>query len=521
VLFLEVSQLAHTESLWSDAIPGGSAGDARLGCALLGWRVAIACLALGLFTRPAALVNYAMTLATLATFDRFEYHVDYVFTTLNLLLLATPVSARLSLDRAMADLRRARAGLAPLPRAAVSELHASLLVVFGVGVVYFDSVFYKLVSPMWRGGLGMWLPASLPHVAWNDLGPLLDCEWLVKGLGWLTLAFEALFLALVGWRALRPWLLAVGLALHLGIALVFPIPWFGLAVAALYLLLVPAAWYEAAGRWLARAAARSAPWRAAARRLRDGVETLLAALPADAAASAGGPPRAVLVGLTAFLLASQAVATLQAPLVREVAQRAHLGAWLRAVRPAAEAFTDAVSRPLAGITRHGVFMDRHFRGYEHVIAVASVDAQGRETLLPLWDASGSPTRLQTGRLWVYWNWRAVGPRPDPARLADGVRRITAFWAGLHDQSLDDARFVVRVKRIAVPTGWERGWLRREKARPWSELARARWSAGRFAWEPHPVSGTVFGSSPSGTLSGTVFRSSRHSDSSPADPRPRI
>jgi hypothetical protein len=41
---------------------------------------------------------------------------------------------------------------------------------------------------------------------------------------------------------------------------------------------------------------------------------------------------------------------------------------------------------------------------------------------------------------------------------------------------------VRVKRIEVPTAWAPGWLRREKAKPWSDLGRARWTGGRFAWE---------------------------------------
>lgn len=483
VLFLEVSQLARLEPLWAgEALPGVTGSDVRLCYALLAWRVALVCLALGLFTRSTALVSYVMTLATLSTFHRFEYHVDYILTAVNLLLLVTPVSARLSLDRALASRRRARAGLAPLPPVEVSELSGALLLVFGVGVVYLDSVFYKLVSPMWTRGLGLWLPASLPHVAWHDLGPLLDREWLVRGLGWLTLAFEALFLLLVWWRPLRPWLLAVGLGLHLGITVVFPIPWFGLAVACLYLLLIPAEAYERAGRWLGRATARLTPLQRGAERLCGRFEGLLREISAGTESGACEAPRSVLVALVTCLLASQALATLQAPLVREIAQRVGFGALLREVRPFAAAWTSGVSRPLAGITGHGVFMDRHFQGYNRVVTVAYVDAAGREILLPFWDASGAPTRINTGRLWVFWNWRVVGTRLEPTSLADGVRRITAFWARENHVSLDDARFVVRVKRIEVPVAWAPGWLEREKARPWGELGRASWTGGRFEWE---------------------------------------
>jgi hypothetical protein len=482
VLFLEVTQLAGLEPLWSGALPRASASDASLGTALVAWRVAIVCLGLGLFTRSSALVSYVMTLATFSTFHRFEYHADYIFTTVNLLLVFLPVSSRLSLDRVLTTRGRERAGAAPGPPQTVGEIHAALLIVFGVGVVYLDSVFYKLVSPMWRGGLGVWLPASLPHVAWHDLGPILDREWLVKGLGWLTLGFELLFLALMWWRPLRPLLLAVGLGLHLGITLVFPIPWFGLAASTVYLLLVPARWYERAGAWLARAASRAPTLRTSAQRLRGGLDALLGVSAPGSTAHAVDPPRVVLVALATFLLVSQGLATLQAPLVREIAGPAQLGAVLRRMQPLAVGWTEKVSRPLAGITRHGVFMDRHFQRYEEVIAVASVAPDGRETLLPYWEPSGAPASANNGRLWVFWNWRVVGVAPDRSSVADGIRSLTAFWAHEHGLPLDGARFVVRSKRIDVPTAWAPGWLRRERARPWREMGRARWSGASFEIE---------------------------------------
>lgn len=467
VLFFEVSQLAWYHALVADPVPFVKTGELHLSYALGAWLVALVCLALGLFTRAAALVSYVMTLATLSTFEAFEYHVDYMITCVNLLLIFAPISARLSLDR----LLLARRGVS-VP-GDTSELYPLLIVLFGIGAIYFDSVFYKLVSPMWLGGLGVWLPASLPQVAWVDFTPLLDTQWLVRGLGYLTLVFETLFVFLIWFRRLRPLLLFVGVGLHLGIAMTFPIPWFGLAAAAIYLLLVPPAWYERAARLLPRPGLprlRAAAGRIAGR---------LAGAPGVGSGVAPLASRGVLVALVTLLLVAQAVSTARAPLARRAIAAAGLGGVYALVERPAAAFTRDVSRPLLGITGHGVFMDGHFRGYEDIISLVHVDAEGHETWLPIYDEHGMATPRTTGRVWVYWNWRVVGPRPDPRRLADGIERMTAYWAHRHGVSLDDARFVVRAKRIEVPTAWEPGHLHRQEERPWRDVGQARWEDGRF------------------------------------------
>ena len=72
----------------------------------------------------------------------------------------------------------------------------------------------------------------------------------------------------------------------------------------------------------------------------------------------------------------------------------------------------------------------------------------------------------------------VGPRIDEDRLADGIRRRTAFWARRNGVSLEDARFRVLVKSIEIPGDeWEAGFLRRQLEQPWHEAGAAHWSAG--------------------------------------------
>lgn len=459
VLFAEVAQLYVSRRLLTDPVPYVLDGELALGPALVAWMVAIVLLVVGFQTRAAALASYAFTLATLSGFERFEYHVDYVMTGVNLLLVIAPVSERLSVDRWLAARARRQQGLAEEGPRSVSRLYSELFILLGIALVYFDSVFYKLASPMWTAGLGVWLPASLPQVTWVDLTPLLDQRALMLGLGYLTLVFESVFLALMFFDRLRPALFAVGLGLHLGITMAFPIPWFGLAMMALYALLVPGEWMEAAARRLRRSETGAALPRAHAR--------------FSSAARLG------FAAFTGWLLLSQSLATVQAPLVRQAAESVGLAApWGRAAS-LASVYTQHVSRPVAGITRHGVFMDGHFRGYEQMISVALLGTEDWREWLPIYGEDGLATAANTGRNWVHWNWRVVGTEPDAERLAEGVRRYTAWWAHGQGRTLDDLRFALMVRDVEVPETWAKGHLRRQLERPWRELGRAGWSGGKF------------------------------------------
>src|SRR6478736_7745025 len=88
-------------------------------------------------------------------------------------------------------------------------------------------------------GIGMWLPASMAFMTYSSWPVLLNAKWLMLSLGYLTFAFEAFFAFLFFRKSWRIPLVLIGIGLHLGIAIIFPIPWFGLGVVAIYLLLVP------------------------------------------------------------------------------------------------------------------------------------------------------------------------------------------------------------------------------------------------------------------------------------------
>jgi len=491
ILFLEVAQMYYYEHLITDPVPWLGGRETHLIYPL--WLAVIACLTLGLFTRAMTVANYVIGFVTISGFHDFEYHVDYIITGLNLLLLVTPVSQRLSLDSLRATHAAARAGISLEPPQ-VSALYRTLFVFVGLGLVYFDSTFWKLASPMWTAGLGVWLPASLPHITWLDMSPFLDREWLAKGLGYLTLIFEMSFIVLMWFRALAVPLTIVGVGLHLGIAAAFPIPWFGLTCAALYLLVLPPSVYTRLGGWR-RGRVPTLTLRAAAGNDRvPGSRERAAATSQDEVAggivrsSMPGPAKIALGILIGALIVGQAAAIVQSPIGRAAARR--LGGPELMVRLATlgRQATRSVWQPFMGVTAHPVFMDFHFQGYNHIVTIVETETGGEDVWLPMFRPSGHAHWMSSGRIWVHWNWRCVASRIQESRLSKCVRLFTEFWLRQQGRGdpIADSTFRILVKRTDVPTAWKAGFLRRQKAREWLDGGVAQWRDGKFEASLRPL-----------------------------------
>ena len=252
VLWAEVIQLFVFRRLIFDEIPYLSRPDLGVDFCLGLWLVAVSAIVVGYHTRLACVLNYAFSVFLFGSFTTYEYHADHVYTVVNLLLIFTPVARRLSLDRWLA----VRSGLPFEGQATVSIWHYHTLLLAGAGLVYFDSFFWKIVDPMWRDGLGVWLPMSLPHDTWlpaNWLSRLLNRHWLMLAASYTTLALEFAFIFMMWSRRLKLPLLAIGLAFHIGILIAFPIPLFALVMISLYVLFAPPECWE---RWSAAVHAR-------------------------------------------------------------------------------------------------------------------------------------------------------------------------------------------------------------------------------------------------------------------------
>ena len=175
--------------------------------------------------------------------EQYEYHMNWAWIGGNFLLMFLPVARRYSLDRLRLQLRYSNARAQYQPPLTVSQLAYFVPAALLIGFVYFNSTLFKLDTAVWRHGLGLWKYATVPMWVIADQSWLLNQEWLVKFLSYLTLVFEILFIFLLPFKRWRPWLLIIGVGLHIGILIEFPIPLFALGYCAIYTLLVPAYWW--------------------------------------------------------------------------------------------------------------------------------------------------------------------------------------------------------------------------------------------------------------------------------------
>ena len=144
-------------------------------------------------------------------------------------------------------LRARRRGAGPAPWRAPWGLRL-LQLQFAVG--YALSAWAKLRGNMWHEGTALGMALRI-----KDLQRFAIPDWLfgqsvlLNLATWGTLAFESCFLFLVWNRKLRPWVLGVGVAFHLGIDIVLDVGFFS---AALWLSYVAFIFPEVADRIIRR-----------------------------------------------------------------------------------------------------------------------------------------------------------------------------------------------------------------------------------------------------------------------------
>jgi hypothetical protein len=212
-----------------DLLAGGGATTAALVVLL----VASACLVVGYRTRAAALLVFLGLLA----FERRDPFVfdsgDALLRIVALYLALAPAGASLSLDRR----RRARDGFWEFPARAPWALR---LMQVQLSVLYLATVWTKLRGTTWNDGtavsyalrVGDLERLPLPHFVTDSL---LVANLMTYG----TLAIELAIGVLVWNRRARPWVLGLGVALHLGIDYSMRVGFFTLAMLVLYLAFVP------------------------------------------------------------------------------------------------------------------------------------------------------------------------------------------------------------------------------------------------------------------------------------------
>ena len=498
------------------------------------WIPALVLLAIGLFGRAMAVVNFICCWYTFGQTAQFEYHADHLYSAIAFLLLFAPAFDAWSVDKLRRDLAQPGEALRT-GTPTVWRVWPYTLLFVAVALPYFDSASWKIISPMWREGLGVWLPASLPLNLWlspGGLQPFLDSHALMVTLSYAIVLLQLGFIFLMWFRPLQPVLWGLGMSVHLCLALVFPTPLHALTMMALYLVLIPDAWWEAlgrAGRVDASARERFVVEADKLESLRRGVwlracdwrgryEIVVAEAgehdASDFAAALRSTPYGRLLRRQGGAWARRrcerparppsafwdfATRSLRVPLAIAGVSTVIQGAIIAFASPAGRAVwhrvdggdelvhqywwrVEAVSRrarPVLGLVPHPLLMDFQYEGYHHVVAGVFLHPDGREEWLPLVNPDGTAAFMTLGRMWQSWHFRVVGARVQDKEVVAGLGAYTTVWARKEGLDLRGRRVEIRVKKIRVPFAWEVGVLSENAEAPWQLVGELRWEGERF------------------------------------------
>jgi hypothetical protein len=590
VLLCDVIQLFYFRHLIFDKVPYLRTSEIDFTIPLLSWMVVILLITFGLFTKTATILNYLFSLIFIATIDTYEYHMFYVYVGVNFLLMFTSISRVISLDKLRLKLKHSNTKITYNPSRTTSVLNYFVILLVGIGLVYFDSIFYKFVSPMWLNGLGVWLPSSLGQMANVDTSVILNQKWLVIILSYLTLGLETVFIFTFFRKTWRIPIFFLGIGLHLGIVVQFPIPLFGLGFISIYLLMMPLKWWSWFNATFKFKKSRLTFYYDEECPLCNRTKIILSHFDIlEAIQFKGFQTYAKESNHLKFIAADDLLgnihsvtykwevlcgvktyryAFLQLPLLFPfgillffpgvyhfcnyiygiVARNGYVDRCTEencGFTPAAfPKNTDDIkltnvltykdfkiagvslgvillfvlqlnvithstailkgqdwvglnkqsisyrmfnkvsykifylSKTFLGISSHAVFIDSHFVGYNHTIAVVYTNGEKKEWL-PITDPDGSLGSWQIGPIWAKWGFRGNSALINQFKLNQTIRDFTAFWAYKNKVSLENARFEILVKRNEDITEWESDVLINQLSQPWINAGFVQWENKKF------------------------------------------
>lgn len=177
-------------------------------------------MAVGCWTRWATPLAWFLTLMTAHRLAPFLFGLDQIVLMLAMYLSVSHSGDRWSLDR--------RFGLVRTESKHWRNTLATRLIQLHLCVIYFFGGLGKARGWMWWDGSAMWFAAASYEYQSMDLTWIGRYRTLGSILTHVTLFWEIAYAALVWPRLTRPWILAIALLVHAGIAIFFGMITFGL-----------------------------------------------------------------------------------------------------------------------------------------------------------------------------------------------------------------------------------------------------------------------------------------------------
>lgn len=186
-------------------------------------------LAVGLFTRPVAVLLLLLQLVLAKGSYLYAYGIDYFKTIALFYCCVFPVGSQWSMDNRL--FRRRAAGPAnPTPFRRVLQLHLCF--------VYFFSGLDKVIGYNWWNGEAVWKALHLPYNH-TQLGSMLTglAVWplLFAFMGWVVVLIELCYPAFIFAKRTRIVWLSLTVLMHVGIMFFLNLPYFGMLMVVLNL----------------------------------------------------------------------------------------------------------------------------------------------------------------------------------------------------------------------------------------------------------------------------------------------
>jgi hypothetical protein len=209
--------------------------------------LATVALTLGLFTRVAAVIVWVGVLSVEHANSLVGNSGDGLIRNLAFFLMFAPSGAALSLDR----LRRVRSERDRFWEFPARAPWALRLVQIQLSIGYLSAVWQKVQSELWREGTAVSYAERVQDIHRFPVpGFISQSVMLTEAMTFGTLALEASLAVLIWNRAARPWVMAGGVSLHLGIDYSILIGFFSFAMFVGYLAFLRP---ENASRYLLKA----------------------------------------------------------------------------------------------------------------------------------------------------------------------------------------------------------------------------------------------------------------------------
>lgn len=597
VLLCETSQLYRFRHIIYDKDPFVNIGEIDVTFIFIFWFIVLVFLMLGLFTRVTTILNYIFGVIIFSSAHKFEYHVFYNYVGINFLLMFIPISRVFSLDCLFKKIKYSQPEIEYKPERKVLEINYLIIVFFAIAIVYFDSIFQKLSSQMWLKGLGMWLPSSLPIATWNNTSIMLNQEFLMKFLGYFVLVFEGLFIFLFWFKSLRVPLMIIGILFHIGIVVIYPIPWFALTIIAVYLLMLPQKfWLTLAGLFkskkfnytifynpqciqsikivafvkhidlfskinflslkqdsniekkncliimdnypvkiqgITKQGKQYTGYRACKILFKQLVYTYPIALlmsipgikpvckkvynsflntqknksfneenlqateyvtPISAIPSSLINSSSLLKITTGFwklivilMLLIQSMMVWTSPVIQK---KIHAKSFYNKSIMFVFNNTKFFLKSYFGFTYHDVFVDDHFKNYNHILKIKYI-ANGKEYLVPIVDDFGMPTYHCTGFIWRDITFNLISPNLNEVKIESRLIPYLKFYISENKITGSNPNFIIYVKEMNIPQKWEKDFLNKQISIPWKVAGKCNISANNVIFEWSDYMKTLF------------------------------